>query len=189
MKTPLIILASGFVVSLAASVALRFSDDAASQPLKYPETNPKRFLAKADAGEVSGVRVIRYAHNPDLVALSGQWSPGEGRVLSILARGRLSGAEQSLLSERNYRESILGQQETVEGFLRANENQPNGSSIRALLLPAADSVTTFTGLGFAVLLGITLMRGSSVGSFQAKLKPTKSVVNLADVAGCDEAKQ
>ena len=189
MKTPLILLASGFAVSLAASIALRFAGDAATQPLKFPETTPKRFLARADAGEVSAVRVFRYVHNADLVALGGQWSPSEGRVVTIVARGRLSGAEQSILSDRNYRESILGQQETVEGSLRAAENKSKGSTVRAILLPAADSLTTFTGLGFAVLLGITLMRGSSVGSFQAKLKPAKSVVNLADVAGCDEAKE
>lgn len=189
MKTPLIVLGSCFVLSLAASAALRFSDDSAAQSVKYPETTLKRFLGKTEAGEVSHVRLIHYAQNADLVALAGQWSPGGGRTLSILARGRLTATEQIQLAERNYVESILAPNETVEGVLRAVSSKSDGSTIRTLLLPTADSITTFTGLGFAVLLGIGLMRGGTVGSFQAKLKPAKSAVNLADVAGCDEAKQ
>jgi cell division protease FtsH len=189
VKKPLILLASCFVVSLAASVVLRFAADAAAKPVKHPETTLKRFLAKADSGEISQVRVIRYSHNSDLVALNGQWSPGGGRVRSVLARGRLTGVEQDLLAERNYSESILPASQSLEDFLRVAEVNAGGAAVRTLLLPGADSIATVTGLGFAVLLGITLMRGSSVGSFRAKLKPAKSVVNLADVAGCDEAKQ
>jgi cell division protease FtsH len=188
VKKSLIILASFFVVSLAASTILRFVDDT-TPSIKYPETTLKRFMAKVESGDVSRVRVFRFAHNPELVALNGQWSVGGGQPRSILARGRLSALEQNDLSARSYPESILGEQQTVEGFLRAADGKDKAPTLRTVWLPAADSFTTFAGLGFALLLGISLMRGSSVGSFQAKLKPAKSVVNLADVAGCDEAKQ
>lgn len=132
---------------------------------------------------------MRYAANPDLLALAGQWSPSRGRVLQIVARGRVTPAEQDRLAERNFPETILGAQETVETALRAAEEKAGGAKLRTILVPSVDSLTTFTGLAFALLVGIALMRGSTVGSFQAKLKPAKSEVNLADVAGCDEAKQ
>src|SRR3954471_15989963 len=102
VKTPLIILASCFAVSLAASAALRFTDNSASPPRKYPEITLKRLLTKADVGEVTQVKIIRYANNPDLVALAGQWSPDKARSVSIVARGRLTSAEQERLAARNY---------------------------------------------------------------------------------------
>ncbi|HEX2854129.1 MAG TPA: AAA family ATPase [Opitutaceae bacterium] len=190
MKTPLVVLATCFAVSLTASFALRVYDRTLAQPpAKFPETTLKRFLAKAETGEVKGVRIMHYANNADLVALSGNWSPTEGRSVVALARGRLTPEEQTQLAERSYPESVLAPDETVENFIRSQHGATEASTLPALLLPTVDSLMTFFGLGFAVLCGISLMRGGTVGSFQAKLKPTKSYVNLADVAGCDEAKQ
>lgn len=190
MKTPLVVLATCFAVTLTASFALRVYDKSLAQPpAKFPETTLKRFLAKAESGEVAGVRLIHYTNNADLVALSGRWNPGDGRSVMILARGRLTPTEQTQLAAQSYPESILAPNETVENFVRSSQGGVETSPLPALLLPTVDSLMTFFGLGFAVLCGISLMRGGTVGSFQAKLKPTKSHVNLADVAGCDEAKQ
>jgi cell division protease FtsH len=190
LKTPLIVLATCFVISLAASFALRVYDKSLVQPTaQFPETTLKRFLIKAQTGEIAGVRVIHYANNGDLLALSGRWNAGRGHTPLVLARGRATPSEQTELSEKGYPTSILAPNETVEGFIRALHGPMAKSPLPALLLPTVDSLMTFFGLGFAVLAGIALMRGGTVGSFQAKLKPTKSHVNLADVAGCDEAKQ
>jgi cell division protease FtsH len=188
VKKTLVALASCFAVSLLAGAALRFNATAET-PATFPETSVKRFLAKAEAGEVSAVKVFRYAQNSDLVALSGQWSPGGSRSFSILARGRLTAEEQARLGQRNFPETILGAQETAETVLRAAATTAAKPTLRASFLPALDGIATFSGLSFAVLLGISLMRGGTVGSFQAKLKPAKSGVKLADVAGCDEAKE
>jgi cell division protease FtsH len=188
VKKPILLLTASFIAAAAASLILRaYEHPAVQTQTKLPETTLKRFIAKAQAGEVAAVRIVRYTQNADLVALSGQWQTG-GRAIPILARGRPTASEQLQLSEFNFPEAILTAQETVEGFLRAQLAKPS-STLIAGLLPVSDTLVSMLGLALAILCVVTLARGSTVGAFNAKLKPAKSTVNLADVAGCDEAKQ
>lgn len=188
MKKPILLLAAAFTIAAAASLILRtYEHPAVQAETKIPETTLKRFLAKTQSGEVSGVRIIRYAQNADLVALTGNWQLGT-RQVSILARGRPAAAEQQLLADSNYPEAILAAQETLESFLRA-QRAKTPSTLIAGLLTVSDTIVSMLGLALAILCVVALARGSTVGAFNAKLKPIRSSVNLADVAGCDEAKQ
>ncbi len=190
MKKPIVILAICFALALAASFMLRLNENPASQrDTKYPETTLKRFLGKVNDGSVTDVRIIHFAQNSELVALSGLWHPTQGRSVMILARGRPSAADEAQLTASNFPESILAPQETVESLLRSLRGKTEVSVLPPLLLTVMDSLISALGLALAVLSVVALAKGSTVGTFKDKLRPARSSVELDEVAGCDEAKQ
>ena len=189
LKKTILIVSGVFLVTLLLSLLTTLLMPGKPEETRYPETTLRKFLARVEAGQISSVRVYRQTAAPDFVALSGLWGGFSGQPVLIIARGRVSEAEQARITAGDFRQVLLKASETPETRMAPPTPPPDFPDALTSIRTVAMTTCLLSLLYLIILLvqrAATLATGGTVGD---DLKPRRTSINLADVEGCDEAKQ